>query len=564
MRPTPLSNPWYYLDNFERVLRWVAQRYADLLLPAEYRFIHDFMALPRTSRGLMARLVMRKRQLFPASKLSYGEIGNTAAAASPLIGHQWLDDDPVVTIEQLCGALTRIELITLFSAPLHEAGVRGAAKSVQVNVLRACFPEAQRYTLWVGGQPDAKPMGLVNSTLYRIAPSVLALCDRFRLMFFGNLRQDWSDFVLADLGLYVFEQVSFPESARAFHSRQDIDDYLYLHQCREQFDEAGSEDEQDALVSTLPANAYQNEWLETRRARLLYHIGQHYERRQNWPAARHCYRDNAHPQARQRLVRVLERSGQYDEALALAQTALQAPRDEAEQQQMTRMLPRLRRRCGQPAPAPVTPSIARIDVALPLHASGPRVEEVVRQHLHRDNAPVFYVENTLLNALFGLLCWDAIFAAVPGAFFNPYQHGPADLLRSGFRERRRALFDACLAQLDTGRYQETIRGNYHRKQGIQSPFVAWQSLSTGLLELALACIPPRHLNVVFDRLLHDIQSNRSGLPDLIQFWPDRRHYRLIEVKGPGDRLQDNQIRWLSYCTRYGIDATVWHVQPAPS
>lgn len=34
------------------------------------------------------------------------------------------------------------------------------------------------------------------------------LCDRLRLMFFGNLHQDWSEFVLADLGIYTYEKSS--------------------------------------------------------------------------------------------------------------------------------------------------------------------------------------------------------------------------------------------------------------------------------------------------------------------------------------------------------------------
>ncbi|PJI50786.1 hypothetical protein CTI14_63640, partial [Methylobacterium radiotolerans] len=29
-------------------------------------------------------------------------------------------------------------------------------------------------------------------------------CERLRLMFFGNLHQDWSEFVLADLGVFHY------------------------------------------------------------------------------------------------------------------------------------------------------------------------------------------------------------------------------------------------------------------------------------------------------------------------------------------------------------------------
>ena len=62
------------------------------------------------------------------------------------------------------------------------------------------------------------------------------------------------------------------------------------------------------------------------------------------------------------------------------------------------------------------------------------------------------------------------------------------------------------------------------------------SRSSGAFQqLALACIPAPHLKLWCERILADIQANRSGFPDLIQFWPDERRYHMIEVKGPGDR-----------------------------
>jgi VRR-NUC domain len=63
---------------------------------------------------------------------------------------------------------------------------------------------------------------------------------------------------------------------------------------------------------------------------------------------------------------------------------------------------------------------------------------------------------------------------------------------------------------------------------------------------ALLCILPAHLKLWFVRLARDIRANRTGFPDLIRFWPAQRRYEMVEVKGPGDRLQD-QIRWLAYC-----------------
>ena len=80
-----LENPLYYLDNFQDVLNWISARYADLLSLEETQFIAAFGALPQPSRALFVRLVMRKGCLFRASKLNYPEIGDTRAAALPLL-----------------------------------------------------------------------------------------------------------------------------------------------------------------------------------------------------------------------------------------------------------------------------------------------------------------------------------------------------------------------------------------------------------------------------------------------------------------------------------------------
>jgi hypothetical protein len=85
-------------------------------------------------------------------------------------------------------------------------------------------------------------------------------------------------------------------------------------------------------------------------------------------------------------------------------------------------------------------------------------------------------------------------------------------------------------------------------------------LTPELVEMALDCLPAAHLKLWFVRLLADIRENRSGLPDLVRFWPAERRYELIEVKGPGDKLQDNQIRWLRYCIAHGMPVRVLDVR----
>jgi hypothetical protein len=135
-----------------------------------------------------------------------------------------------------------------------------------------------------------------------------------------------------------------------------------------------------------------------------------------------------------------------------------------------------------------------------------------------------------------------------------------DLFSPTFRARRSALFDQALSRLELNSYQETIKETFRAKQGIQSPFISWGVLTEDLLSTALACIPAAHLRYYFERLLSNLPENRTGLPDLVQFWVDEKRYRMIEVKGPGDRLQDNQQRWIEFCLSHGIRVAVCHVR----
>ena len=272
------------------------------------------------------------------------------------------------------------------------------------------------------------------------------------------------------------------------------------------------------------------------------------------------YEQSTEPAARVRAVRVLERSGQHAAALVAAQMLTANGCDEVSLQQLQRMLPRLQRASGAPVIRKARKAaLAQLDLVLPQPPAPLTVEHAVVAHLHAEDAPTFYVENTLINALFGLLCWDALFAPLPGAFFHPFQFAPADLASPHFHRRRKDLFEVALAELESGSYADTIRQRHAQKYGTQSSFVAWSVITPELLHIALSCLPATHLRLWFTRMLCDITTNRSGLPDLIQFWPAEQRYRMVEVKGPGDRLQDNQTRWLHYCVEHGIPVAVCYV-----
>ncbi|MBT2298415.1 VRR-NUC domain-containing protein [Pseudomonas fluorescens] len=540
----PLDDPFYYLNNFEQVLVWLATRYADVLSVEEQRFIDDFACLPRASQGLLVRMVMRKGRHFRHSKLQYPEIGDIGRAVEPLLALGWVEDQVPLSLVELFEVLLKQEIIQCLG---HLIEHPKATKGQWLESLQGHFDQPQPLRIWCP---------LLEDRLFSL--TIMNLCDRLRLLFFGNLYQDWSEFVLADLGIFTYETVEFSAQSRGLRSRQDVDACLFLHECQQRF-EAGEPLEE--IVAQVHALSLDNPWLERRRGKLLFQVGQHAERSGDFTLALRIYQDCSYPGARLRMIRVMERIGEYAQALEWAQAAAQAPQSAAETQALLRILPRLRRKLGGPAvPRTMARKVERLDLQLPRVDPALSVEYHVQAHLHDETAPVHYVENSLINSLFGLLCWPVIFAPLPGAFFHPFQRGPVDLLNEDFHERRAELFAACFAQLDDGRYRDTIVRRYTEKWGVQSPFVFWGALSEELLHQALDCLPAEHLKHWFSRLLLDIKANRAGMPDLIQFWPQHKTYRMIEVKGPGDRLQDNQLRWLEFCHEHQMPVAVCYVQ----
>jgi len=538
----PAASNFYYLEHFRLAMEWLRSHYADLLSQRERSFIDNFSHVPRPSQALLVRLVMRKGPLFRATKVNYPEIGDIAAALAPLAERGWIDDQPKLSVKELAALLRHAELMDVFPHLPRRAGTREA-----LELLRPRFTESRTFQQWCPALPD---------TVYHLL--VEQLCTHLRVLFFGSFRQQWSEFVLVDLGLLQYEKVQLSRHCRPFESRQDIESFYALYACARALE---AEEPLHSVAEWLPPTRLRSEWLESRRARLLFEIGRRYERSGAHAAALSLYRQSRHPEARVRAVRILEIQGRWRQAYATARRALSRSPTDLEAQRLPRALRRLERRLGLPCAARERlAQPPRLELAAPQLRPGESIERVACSLLTTRSAPAFCVENALITSLFGLLCWEAIFAPVRGAFFHAFQSGPKDFFSPHFVRRRQSIFARCLESLESGAYGEIIRHNLRTKRSVQSPLVAWGALSMELIELALAYIPARHLRLYFERLLANPARNRSGLPDLVQFWTDDARYQLIEVKAPGDRLQDNQRRWLDFCLQRQLPIAVCQVR----
>jgi hypothetical protein len=539
--PQPLPD-LYYLRNFRFALQWLNERYADLLQTIESEFIRCFQRLPWQSQALLVRLIMRKGPYFRSSRVRYPDIGDIAYAAGFLIELGWINSCPLLSQQDLLQLISVAEAKALFP----ELPKNCTREQLQQMAARS-LTEPRTFEEW---RCDVSE----RVWLLAIAP----ICTRLRLLFFGNFSQDWSEFVLSDLGVFKYQTVPLSKDSRAFNCRSDIEAFFSLYDCQRELDTADAD--LDEVLAQLP-DRIEADWLATRRAELVFSIARNYERNNKPELALPLYLDCPYPGARLRAIRTLENLTRFTEAQHIAETACCSPESEAEFQRLPRVLRRLARRNKTPPPRSADAAPApRIDLIIPNPPAGKPVELLAADLLATENAPVCYVENALIKALFGLHFWDAIFAPVSGAFFHPFHLGPVDLYSRDFSKRRSHLLADGFKRLENDEYLAQIKNTFRAKHGIQSPFVSWRHMPASLVDIALECIPALHLRRYFTRLLSNLRENRNGLPDLVQFWPQEKRYRMIEVKGPGDRLQDNQLRWLSYCLEHDMPVVVCHVR----
>lgn len=546
---TPDLAPDYYLTNFHFLVDWVWARYADLLNADEQAFIQQFQQLDHPAQCLLVRLCSRKGPLFRSNKLHYAEIGNIGAAAQTLLEAGLMQQHQQITLPELAASLTKQELLTLFDAPL--AGLKQARKELLIETLTNIHGEPRSWQNWTNDQlGDAWHLDHQNTV------------SRLLLLFFGNSYQSLTDFVLQDLGLFRYENYQIDHQHRLFNSRDELEQYQQLVALRDALDGDHTEETLQQLVEQLP-QVSDNERLKRRRARLCNDIAYKLERSGYNELALQLYLQSHLPPARERRIRLLEKQQHYVEAWLLLNEILEAPANEQELQIAQRMAPKVAKKLGQLHTRLTSEKTVEQQLLFTplLHESGHqvRVEEVVRLSLNSDVTPCVYAENALLTGLFGLWLWPEMFRGIEGAFANPFQAAPLDMYQENFVSNRPGI-DELRSLLQSGGYTTHILEIWQQKFGIANHFINWSFLSRELVEMALHCIPATHLTLIFERLLFDIKSNRSGLPDLIQFYPQQASYRMIEVKGPGDRIQDNQQRWLDYFAQHAIPAEVTYVR----
>ncbi|KAL0583657.1 hypothetical protein ABG067_006470 [Albugo candida] len=246
------------------------------------------------------------------------------------------------------------------------------------------------------------------------------------------------------------------------------------------------------------------------------------------------------------------------------------------------------------------------------------VEQLVIQKYYYENWYGIHCEGHLFRNVVGLLMWEVFYlATVPDVFQTPYQNGPLDFgYANVFVRNRQDEISArlqAIEQFSSLELVSEIERIWTSQFGNVSRFISWTAYPLRLHQLIALSLGTIRLKALCEYMLSSVeyhQRSASGIPDLLLLRLSRTHQngttdffnvyehcgvdvvvdhdtfghakstpetsetecwlnqmegmdmdlRLIEVKGPRDRLSDQQRVWLHvFNEKIKIDAIVMHV-----
>jgi hypothetical protein len=528
----------YYLDHFRQVLEAVKQRYGFILDPAEHAHIRRIEALRKPAQMLYARLVNRKGPCFRLDRISYPEIPALEAAAVELTAQGLL-----VPCDTSLKAALRRKLYGCFTLP-----------ELQASLTEHRLPRPVRkgdLLSWLEGWDESTPW--LEGLLARHPVLRLPACDPWpflRFLFFGELRDNLSDFVTRELGFMVTERMDQERLRAQFATRQAATDAYRMACLYNEF--RGMRDGQPALdtLRWWQAQAIDRAALAAGVAsfdRLVDRLGKRLERAGAFVESLKLYATSPAAPARERRARLLIKDGCRQEAIGLLQAMAADPSDGEEAYVARQLLARLAKtaRCSEAR------QYQQSSRQIILEDAEQSVETATLQHYRRAGWQGVHSENWLWNAIFGLLLWDIIYDPDVGAFHSPLQFAPADLHDPGFYDRRQVQIEHRLAMLrDPAASFAMMAARHDEKAGIANPFVSWHEDLLTLVRIAIDRLPAIGLGAVLRRFAQDIKRRSRGFPDLF-LWT-ATEYRFVEVKSENDQLSSAQYQWLRFLEEAGI------------
>jgi len=205
--------------------------------------------------------------------------------------------------------------------------------------------------------------------------------------------------------------------------------------------------------------------------------------------------------------------------------------------------------------------------------SGARIEHETAEMIHAQTGRrVLRGESSPWTTIFALLLYDLYWLPVDGMLPAQGLAGPLDLGTRAFASSRTTALEQTLAAVREGRAPQLIERADSMHRGERLAGANWSRLGPSDLVAICEAMPASALAMILERLAREGWSARRGLPDLIVLpgTPSKLHegfparlsesLHLVEVKGPGDRLRDDQRAWMHHLCTVGVKCEIWQIR----
>ena len=505
----------YYADNVDTLFSRVTTLYDDVLDENLDVFGRTVLDLTTDAKRLFARLCSRKGDLMRVDSLRYKEVDQLSHAICELEDHGIVSRDVDVDIE---------------------AALRLYPKPLLLEILPECSKTLSRNALLDEIRELVSEEELVQR-LFSHSPwikfCVRDQLDVYSFLFFGNMQEDLSTFVVRDLGIRAYEDYAIDEHTRLFGSSKTLEGYLNLWSLSRSYDDEREDlTPEDRLNLAVEVGLESSESVNERlRSRILNRIGRDLERQDARLEAITVYRQSTLCPARERTVRCFKKIYEDQEATRCLNEIKEKPWSMEEREFAVSFGTRFKE-----------DTFCRVDSRkLEMTAQFESVESHAITELQKDGVTGWHLENSLPVGLFTLAYWKWIFAPVDGAFVNEFQSAPLDLFWPEFFVKRQEL---CRSPLhDPSQLPDLIERNAERKRGIACRGLSWEIWTPEFTATLLSVLSAELIYKILLIMKKDLRQMWSGFPDLTVV-DQSKHVQFIEVKSPTDRLQLNQRIWI--------------------
>jgi hypothetical protein len=543
----PVLPPRYYLDYFKYLLDFVKRLYGDILSDSEQHFYNSFYQLSIDEQCLYVRLINRKGPWFQVSKLSYEEITDLEKTIKSLAEKEfaWFDFSEE-ELPFIVSGFTKPELIQLIK--LCELPSEGLNQLPKERVLAFLLNFSDKELL-IRNIQEHYPV---------VTPGFYSDLLVFRCLFFGGEYGEMSDFVIRDLGIRKYEFFTVEDFTPKFKSRAELDQLLsvnerYLYFNQELADKPGAE------IFEWFGYQFNGEnfsgLAQKRYDRLVLKIGKILESEKEYDKAIKLYHTSNTPESLKRLVVVLKKTEQKDQAVEITRSLLGSNLHISEKYYHQYVHNKF---LGEKGNKAETDFLNQAEVLELTNYQEDYVENQVLEHFFQQGYKGYFSENYIWRGFFAALFWDIIYDPKFRIVHQPFQRNPSDLFSADFFELRKGQFQERVQILANRKFlKKHIEKVFDEKAGTTNVFTGWEpGLPSKILDFAKYLTAKQSAAILLE-IAKDPRENVTGFPDLFIY--RKTEYSFIEVKSENDHLSAKQLFWQYFFREQGINSKVLRV-----